>query len=61
MRIGITNKPLVPIATRYPWNNVWFELYDIREQLRWEDGTFDLIHARDLSMGVSDLSNFHPP
>lgn len=53
VRSVITNRSLVPIATRFPRRNVRFEVHDLREQLRWGDGTFDLIHARDLSMGVS--------
>ncbi|KAF8624066.1 hypothetical protein AX15_006078 [Amanita polypyramis BW_CC] len=45
---------IVPIATRYPLENTQFEIQNISEGLRWSDGTFDLIHARDLSMGVRD-------
>ena len=48
----------VPIATRYPLGNTRFEIQDISEQLRWSDGTFDLIHARDLSMGVGGMFRF---
>ena len=61
VRIATTNRSLVPIATKYPRRNVWFEVHDMREQLRWVDGTFDLIHARDLSMGVSYLPQFPSP
>lgn len=61
MRITTTNRSSVPIATRFPRRNVRFEVHDMREQLRWGDGTFDLIHARDLSMGVSYLPQFPSP
>lgn len=44
---------LVPIATRMPPNNVRFEMQDIGAQLRFHDGTFDLVHARAVSMTVS--------
>ncbi|PFH50098.1 hypothetical protein AMATHDRAFT_80991 [Amanita thiersii Skay4041] len=43
---------IVPIATRYPLPNVQFEMHDISQQLRWNDGTFDFIHARGLAMAV---------
>ncbi|KAK2460438.1 hypothetical protein APHAL10511_007603 [Amanita phalloides] len=43
---------IVPIATTYPPRNVRFEMHDINEHLRWADGTFDLIHARDISMAI---------
>ncbi|KAF8636112.1 hypothetical protein AX17_003815 [Amanita inopinata Kibby_2008] len=43
---------IVPIATRYPLANVQFEIHDVSQQLRWSDGTFDFVHARDLSMAI---------
>ncbi len=58
MCVPITHGLLVPIATKEPWKNVWFEMEDIRKPLRWGNGTFDLIHARDLSMGVSNRPPF---
>ncbi|KAF8339276.1 hypothetical protein F5887DRAFT_476975 [Amanita rubescens] len=47
----VTGVDIVPIQTKEPWKNVWFEIEDIRKQLRWGDEAFDLVHARDLSMG----------
>lgn len=49
-----TNLILVPIATRYPLPNVQFEIQDVNRNYRWPNETFDLIHARSVSMAVSD-------
>ncbi len=44
----------VPIATRYPLDNVQFELQDISSTpYRWGPGTVDLIHARDMALAVT--------
>ncbi|KAJ3717228.1 S-adenosyl-L-methionine-dependent methyltransferase [Lentinula guzmanii] len=47
---------VVPIATRYPEDNVQFELHDIGEPMRWPNGSVDLIHARSIFMTVRDYS-----
>lgn len=49
-----TNLILAPIATRYPPPMVQFEIHDVNSKFRWHDGTFDLVHARSVSMAVSD-------
>ena len=46
----------MPIATRYPPRNVFFELHDIKDQFRFGNSTIDLVHARSISMAVSGLS-----
>lgn len=48
----------VPIATRYPPDNVQFELGDVNTRLRWADRQFDLIHARDILMCVRAFRAF---
>ena len=50
------SRSLVPIATRSPPDNVQFEMADINEPLRYNNGTFDLVHARSISMAVSAIS-----
>jgi len=42
----------VPIATRYPPSNVQFEIHDVNTRFRWADNTFDVVHARAISMAV---------
>lgn len=49
----VTDPDLVPIATRYPPENVRFELRDVNASLPWGENTFDLVHARSVSMAVS--------
>ncbi|KAJ3526258.1 hypothetical protein NMY22_g10236 [Coprinellus aureogranulatus] len=53
-----TGIDIVPLATRYPPPNVQFELDDVNAQLRWGDGHFDLVHARDVILAVTDYSSF---
>ncbi|TFK29192.1 S-adenosyl-L-methionine-dependent methyltransferase [Coprinopsis marcescibilis] len=48
---------IVPIATRYPPRNVEFFMFDVNTTLDWEDETFDLIHARDISLAVHDCEH----
>jgi len=43
---------LVPLATRYPPSNVRFEIGDVNERYRWQDASFDLVHARSINMAV---------
>ena len=45
---------LVPIATQHPPPRVLFEVHDVNNTYRWKDGTFDLVHARFVSMAVSN-------
>jgi SAM-dependent methyltransferase len=42
----------VPIATRSPPDNVRFEMADVNAPFRYNNGTFDLVHARSISMAV---------
>jgi hypothetical protein len=44
---------LVPIATRHPPDNVYFEIADVNEPWRYRNNTFDFVHARSISMAVS--------
>ncbi|KAF8124846.1 S-adenosyl-L-methionine-dependent methyltransferase [Mycena galopus ATCC 62051] len=44
---------IVPIATRYPRANVQFTLHDVNTPTDWAAGTFDLIHARSVTMAVT--------
>ncbi|KAI5121468.1 hypothetical protein M0805_003925 [Coniferiporia weirii] len=43
---------IVPMATRFPADNVQFEIHDINERTRWVDGRFDLVHMRNVSLAV---------
>ncbi|KAL5478954.1 hypothetical protein ACEPAI_2241 [Sanghuangporus weigelae] len=37
---------IVPLATRYPAENVQFEVHDINLTTRWAQGRFDFVHMR---------------
>ncbi|KAL5525304.1 hypothetical protein ACEPAF_9174 [Sanghuangporus sanghuang] len=37
---------IVPLATRYPAENVQFEVHDINSTTRWAQGRFDFVHMR---------------
>ena len=39
-------RPTVPIQTRYPPQNVRFEIADVTERLRFSDASVDVVHAR---------------
>ncbi|KAJ7574846.1 S-adenosyl-L-methionine-dependent methyltransferase [Mycena floridula] len=41
---------IVPIATRYPHQNILFELHDINERTTWANSSVDFIHARNIAM-----------
>ncbi|KAJ7054666.1 hypothetical protein C8F01DRAFT_1162499 [Mycena amicta] len=41
---------IVPIVTRYPLPNVQFSIHDVNTIAPWGPGTFDLVHARSISM-----------
>ncbi|KAF7321563.1 Methyltransf-25 domain-containing protein [Mycena kentingensis (nom. inval.)] len=43
---------LVPFATRYPPANVQFSTHDVNTVAPWQSGTFDIVHARSISMAV---------
>ncbi|KAF8154294.1 S-adenosyl-L-methionine-dependent methyltransferase [Crassisporium funariophilum] len=45
---------IVPIATRYPLPRVQFEVQDVNSPYRWSNETFDLVHARSISMATRD-------
>ncbi|KAI0686928.1 S-adenosyl-L-methionine-dependent methyltransferase [Cytidiella melzeri] len=45
---------IVPIATRRPPDNVRFEMADVNQPFRYDNGTYDLVHARSISMAVYD-------
>ena len=46
---------LVPIATRHPPDNVFFEMADVNAALRYRNNLFDLVHARSISMAVRPI------
>lgn len=46
----------VPIATRNPRPNVQFEVDNVNNVFRQEDGSMDLVHARSVSMAVSSVA-----
>ena len=41
---------------RYPAENVQFEMGNATGTLRWDAGYFDLVHARFVTLGVSENS-----
>ncbi|GBE86850.1 hypothetical protein SCP_1000920 [Sparassis crispa] len=45
---------IVPIATRYPGPRVQFEMQDLGERFRYQDGTIDFVHGRSISMAVEN-------
>lgn len=45
---------IVPIAPRTPPRNVHFEIADATQTLRWRDGTMDFVHARNVSLAITD-------
>jgi len=45
---------IVPIATRRPLENVQFEIHDVNTPVRWLDKTIDFVHARNVSMALSN-------
>ncbi|EPT00044.1 hypothetical protein FOMPIDRAFT_1050128 [Fomitopsis schrenkii] len=46
---------IVPIQTRHPLPNVWFEMHDLAEPLGYVSGSVDLVHARDVHLAVRDF------
>ncbi|KAF8808331.1 S-adenosyl-L-methionine-dependent methyltransferase [Phlegmacium glaucopus] len=53
-RVHFRGIDIVPIATQYPLPKVQFEVQDVNTNYRWREGTFDLVHARSVSMAVRD-------
>jgi len=49
----------VPIATRQPEPNVQFEIHDITQRFRWNDGAMDFIHARNIDLAVRLHQSHH--
>ncbi|PSR87015.1 hypothetical protein PHLCEN_2v5273 [Hermanssonia centrifuga] len=45
---------IVPIATRRPPDNVYFEMADVNQAFRFQAEYFDFVHARAVSMAVRD-------
>ncbi|KAH7911257.1 S-adenosyl-L-methionine-dependent methyltransferase, partial [Hygrophoropsis aurantiaca] len=45
---------IVPIATRAPRSNVHFEMADVMQPFRYRDGIMDVVHARSVSLAVTD-------
>lgn len=43
----------VPIGTRYPPDNVTFHIHDCKGGLIYPSATFDVVHGRLISLGVS--------
>lgn len=48
----LTTFPVVPIQTRYPPDNVLFEMADVKERLNFEDASVDVVHARMTCLSV---------
>ncbi|KZT68563.1 S-adenosyl-L-methionine-dependent methyltransferase [Daedalea quercina L-15889] len=46
---------IVPIQTRHPHPNVWFEMHDLAQPLGYAPRSVDLIHARDIHLAVRDF------
>lgn len=53
-RVKIYGVDIVPIATRQPEPHVQFEIHDITERFRWNDGAMDFVHARNIDLAVTD-------
>jgi hypothetical protein len=43
-----------PIMTRYPPENANFVIADFNQRLDYEDESFHLVHAREISLGVCE-------
>lgn len=53
-RVKIYGLDIVPIATRRPERHVQFEIHDITERFRWNNGAMDFVHARNIDLAVTD-------
>ena len=49
--------PVVPIQTRYPPENVIFEIADVTNKLNFEDASVDIVHARMTCINVRHFSS----
>lgn len=47
-----------PISSRYPPDNVIFEVHDVTTRTRFPDSSFDFVHARHCSLLPV---RYHPP
>ena len=43
----------VPLGTRFPAQNVQYEVMDINGELRWATDRIDIVHLRQAKMAVS--------
>ncbi|KZS87155.1 S-adenosyl-L-methionine-dependent methyltransferase [Sistotremastrum niveocremeum HHB9708] len=50
-RVHCIGVDMVPIATRYPENNVRFEVHNLLSGISCRDASVDIIHARDILLG----------
>ena len=50
--------PAVPIQTRYPPQNVRFEIADVTHRLRFADASVDIVHARMACLGVRSCLSY---
>lgn len=48
----------VPIQTRYPPDNVLFEIADVTERLNFEDASVDVVHARMTCLSADAVPGF---
>ncbi|KAG2151080.1 S-adenosyl-L-methionine-dependent methyltransferase [Suillus bovinus] len=48
------SRSTVPIATRRPLPHVQFEIHDITERFRWNNGAMDFVHARNIDLAITD-------
>lgn len=48
----------VPIQTRYPPDNVLFEIADVTERLNFEDASVDVVHARMTCLSADSVPGF---
>jgi len=49
---------LVPIQTRYPPDNVLFEIADVTDRLNFEDASVDVVHARMTCLSADAIPGF---
>ncbi len=52
--------PIVPIQTRYPPENVRFEIADVTERLCFADASVDVVHARMACLSVRHFFSLPP-
>jgi len=52
--VKFTGLDTVPIMTRHPPRHVYFEMHDVTTPFRFKSGSFDFVHARQISGMTSD-------